>query len=64
MIALNEGIAIAIIKEMEVSSASPRAFLENITTSLYPLLEPGQFTTSNKSLMTTQQPYGYRILAY
>ena len=53
MIALHEGIAIAIIKEMEDSSASPRAFPENITTSLYPLLEPGQFTTSNKGLMTT-----------
>ncbi len=53
MIALQEGIASAIIKEMEDSSASPRAFPENITTSLYPLLEPGRFTTSNKILMTT-----------
>ena len=52
MIALQEGIAIAIIKEMEDSSASPRAFPENITTSLYPLLEPGRLT-SNKILMTT-----------
>tara|TARA_B100000459_G_C8406748_1_gene127094 strand:- start:92 stop:253 length:162 start_codon:yes stop_codon:yes gene_type:complete len=53
MIVLHEGIANAIIKEMEAPSASPRTFIENINTSLYPLLEPDPFATSNKSLMTT-----------
>ena len=35
----------AIIKEMDVPSASPGAFLENVNASLYSLLEPGQFAT-------------------
>ena len=42
----------------------PEHFFENINTSLYPLLEPAQFTMSNKSLMTIYQPYGDRIIAY